>query len=204
MTKKYQLFIYVIGCLLLILVVNYFFHFLFVHDKDKLSNNIMELKNKEYLNVINEYGEYSKISEVNKNVILGKVVLREIYNFNEYVKINIGSNDSIEVGDEVVSAYGMFGIVDEVSQNSSIVKLISHKDLKLSVSINNNYGEFNNEGVSNFVSDFEIQAGDKVYTSGLTDVLEGILVGNVVLVEEGYCSIDLVSLYNVNYVGVIK
>ncbi len=122
-----------------------------------------------------------------KSYILGKIALRDIYDF--YSTLVINTDSKVKKGNAVINENGFVGIVEEADKSTAKVKLLT--DLTLSVRIANSYGILDNYiekdnlfVVHNIDNYKKIDIGDKVVTSGLTDVKEGIDVGEVVDIEK--------------------
>ena len=165
--------------------------------------------------------EYHKLTKIMKlenndlNIKYAKVILRDIYNFNSQITINAGSNVNLKKGSVVINELGVIGVVNKVYKNYSEVNLITNKTGNLSVKINDSYGILKNSDgllVVNMVNlNKEIKKGDKVYTSGLTEIKENLLVGEVeaILLDNLELQYNIiikpsVDFNKLNYVGVIE
>ena len=127
------------------------------------------------------------------------------YWFNTLV-INKGSTDGVENGLAVVDNNGLVGSVSDVSNTTSIIKLITLDDKYNSVSVKlkgNNYelnkilkvkdGKLVIEGIN---KDINIQVGDKIVTNGLSNKFpSGITIGKVSSINE--------DLYNVSNIATV-
>ncbi|MBE6161489.1 MAG: rod shape-determining protein MreC [Firmicutes bacterium] len=180
---------------------------------DNKEYNFNYLKENELLYYKNEYQKISEIKKDNK-YIFSKIIFRDIYDFYNKMIISKGKNYNIKKGDLVVSESSLVGIVESVSKKSSSVILLYNPDLKLSVKINDTYGILESKNnklyVKNIISESNIQKGDIVYTSGLTDKMENIPIGKVINVEETNEKIEkivevegLTNLKELKYIMVI-
>ena len=150
---------------------------------EELQKEVTELKSTLELNAtLSEYS-YVNATVVNRNVG---------YWYNTFV-IDKGSKNGVKEGDAVITNKGLIGKIINVSNFSSTVKLLTSDEIsnKISIKISSDddkhYGlligyDVNNntykiEGITN--SD-EIEKGDMVTTTGLTDYFpSGILIGFV-------------------------
>lgn len=112
------------------------------------------------------------------------------YWFNT-LTINKGSNDGIDIDMAVIDGDGLIGRISSVTNNTSVVKLITTNDIKSKTSavIKNNdrdiYGIINGYDSKNnllhlIVDDIDIIKNSKVETTGMGGVFpKGILIGKV-------------------------
>ncbi len=203
---------------------NYFYLFLFFIYILFLSKDTLLRKNntnniKEYYCTTNEinddYQELLKLVnlEQENNLVISKIIRRNMYSFYDLFTILKGTKEGIKVGDAVINEQGLIGIINKVYDNYSEVKLISSPSSKISVKINNSYGilvyQDNKFQVLNLKLNEEIRKGDLVYTSGLTNIKDGILVGKVKKVTKDKLELEYITdledinLISLKYVGVI-
>lgn len=165
---------------------------------EELQKEVTELKSTLELNsTLSEYS-YVNATVVNRNVG---------YWYNTFV-IDKGSKNGVKEGDAVITNKGLIGKIINVSNFSSTVKLLTSDEISNKISIkissdDNHYGlligyDVNNntykiEGITN---SNEIDEGDMVTTTGLTDYFpSGILIGHVSkIVKDEY---DLNSIIEV-------
>lgn len=165
--------------------------------------------------------DYEELLEANQflitnniNAILTKVKFRNIYNYKNSLTIYKGSGDNIVKGMLVLDENGLVGIIDKVYKNNSEVKLITNKDINISVKINNSYGILKLRDGKIIVTDLtlydEINVDDEVYTSGIGNLLGNIFIGKVKNIDidknniEKTLEISLGSnLNNLNYLYVV-
>ena len=201
-----------------VIFILFIFSFLFSDVIYKLFDN--KEYNFNYLkdNELNYYkDEYQKLSGIknDNNYILSKIIYRNIYDFYSNITISKGKNNAIKKGNVVVSEDGLIGIVSKVNRNSSVVNLVTNKDSKISVKINDTYGILESKNnklyVTNLVSESDIKKDMIVYTSGLTDIIENIKIGkvkNIRITKDKLEKIVEVELFtnikNIDYVMVIE
>jgi len=119
-----------------------------------------------------------------------QIIGRDPSNINSYLYINIGEKEGVRIDQPVLSIDGLIGKIRYVGNNYTIVETIekhgfaaSALDAKTGI-----HGIVKNHG--NLVFDFvriddEINIGDSVYTSGMSDIFpEGILIGTVKKIDE--------------------
>ncbi len=165
-----------------------------------------------------EYNKLSKLLNIKSdayNIIYAKIIRRDIYDFFDTITINVGRKANIEKGNIVINDEGVIGVVKEVKNNYSEVNLITNKEINLSVKINDSYGILTSEDnkliVKNLKLGQKLNEGDKVYTSGLTDIKEGLLIGSIKEIKKDNLELEYiidvtpsVNFNNISYVGVIS
>lgn len=170
--------------------------------------NISEYVNKELESKYEALLDEQNIN-YSREVIGCKVIERNIYNFFDEVIINKGSSDGISEGMAVINSKGLVGVINKVFEHTSYVDLVTSGELAISVKVNNSYGILKNGHITNIVNYEEIEEGTPIYTSGLTKVAEGILVGEVRNVSldkyelEKIIDVDMLDIKNINFVFVI-
>ena len=158
-----------------------------VEENARLKNLLIEQSN--LLETIAETDSQYVYSHLDWEYTPAKVVHITTHKQHNYLTINKGLRDSIEVDMGVVSQDGVVGIVSAVGERYSLVVPIIHVGMNLSCRLKTNnyigrtqwngmrYDEVALEDISRHVA---IAEGDTVVTSGLTNVFpEGILVGTV-------------------------
>lgn len=184
--------------------------FLAEDDQSEVKNQLLISENNNLINELKSVYEIYDLKYENISFIYGKVTLRDIFNFYDEITINIGEADGVKVGSAVVGKGGLLGIVNKVYTNSSIVKLITNKSLNIAVKVNEGYGNFNDFVVKDVDQHLKVDVGDKVYTSGLTDLYGGIYVGTIkeIISDDLEIAKKLIiendlRVKEINYVGVI-
>ena len=150
---------------------------------EELQKEVTELKSTLDLNsTLSEY-TYINATVVNRNIG---------YWYNN-LTIDKGSKNGIKKGDAVIIPSGLIGKITNVSNFSSTVKLLTSDEIssKISVKINSNdkylYGllvgydsEYNIYKIEGITDSDDIEKGDLVTTTGLTDYFpSGLLIGKV-------------------------
>lgn len=177
------------------------FSYLRFDDKKYVSSYVLKLKNKELEDEVRELRKFVN-SDLNEfSYVIGKVKYRDLYKFNEEIVIDVRD---VSKGDAVVNSEGLVGIV--VSDKGNVKLLTS--TYNVSVSIGECYGNLSNGSVDMVDKECNVREGDKVYTSGLGNIVKGIYVGSVSKVCNDslglVLDINLIDNSNLNYVGVIK
>ncbi len=193
MNKRIQKTIYYLFIITLILFANYIVMFFKVNDKNSILNNIILLENN---SLKDEIKELSNINYQNYDYILGKITIKNLYQSNSFF---ITSASEVANNSPVINNQGLIGLY---SNNI----LIPTNNLDLSIKINDVNGTLKNGVITISQSDYHI--GDKVYTSGLTNIPSNILVGTINHIYkstngfEDNISIDFIE-NNSTYVGIL-
>ncbi|MBQ4583523.1 MAG: rod shape-determining protein MreC [Bacilli bacterium] len=212
MKNKYTEMILIILLLSLILTKDVV---LSLADKTEIINEVYNLNLE---NVLSDYQALLKannLKTVNNNYILSKVSYRNINDFWQYITINKGTKDNVLKKRAVVNNMGLVGIIDKVDNYSSRVMLITNSKINISVKINNSYGiltaKNNTLYLENVIGDVNVKIGDKVYTSGLTEIPENILVGTIKEINQDDLGLQkifkltpAVTLKNIDYVAILE
>lgn len=214
MLRKYSEYIILLSIYLFIIFFSNISYFIMPNDID------MDIITENYCNnITTEYNELLNINNINYNSSLNlnisKVMYRDIYDYNNYITIYKGSNDNLVKNMAVINEFGLVGIIDKVNKNNSIVKLITNIDSNISVKINNNFGILkvsNNKLIVSDISNYnDINIGDKIYTSGLGNVIGDLYVGEVSDISLNSTNIEKiitvksnVDFNNIKYIAVVK
>ena len=216
MKNKYKDYILLIIVFLIILLSGRVSKLLIKTDNklnyEKMESNYCSSIEKDY-NELLKSNEFLNNSSL--NLIISKVMFRDIYEFSDYITIYKGSNNDIKEGMPVIDDNGLIGIISSVKKNTSIVKLITNKTTNISVKINDSYGILKSLDGKVFVSDFSyydnINIGDKIYTSGIGNIKGDIYIGEVIDIKlneteiEKIVEVKLASNINkLNYLYVVS
>lgn len=216
MKNKYKDYILLIIVFLIILLSGSVSKLLIKTDNklnyEKMESNYCSSIEKDY-NELLKSNEFLNNSSL--NLIISKVMFRDIYEFSDYITIYKGSNNDIKEGMPVIDDNGLIGIISSVKKNTSIVKLITNKTTNISVKINDSYGILKSLDGKVFVSDFSyydnINIGDKIYTSGIGNIKGDIYIGEVIDIKlneteiEKIVEVKLASNINkLNYLYVVS
>ena len=214
MIKKYKDYIILLIVFLLIIFGSNINAFLRSFDNNLNSNNI---NNNYCTSLENDYNELLKINDFKitseLNLVVSKVMLRDIYEFSDTLTIYKGTNAGIKEGNAVITDKGLIGVVSKVNKESSVVKLITNKSSNISVRIGSSYGILNMQD-SLIVSDLsmydDVFIGEEVYTSGIGNLPGDIYIGNVIDIKANNTEIEkilevspVVDLSMINYVMVV-
>ena len=129
-------------------------------------------------------------SHLDFDYIPAKIISSTTHKQHNYLTINKGLRDSIQVDMGVICDKGVVGIVSAVSERYALVVPLIHVDMNLSSRLKTNgyigrtqwsgrrHDQVSLEDISRHI---DVATGDTVVTSGLTRVFpEGILVGTVI------------------------
>ena len=185
------------------------------------NKNYVKDENKVLKNEIKELKEELKLNEKKKKIINASIIKRSTSYFYNIVTINKGKKDNIKKNNIIFNNYGVIGYVIKVNNTSSDVKLLTSKNINLSVMFNYNdkyyYGliekyniKKNELYLKNVIGDFNDIKNIDVVTSGLSlNEEKGLLVGKIKKVkkEEYGLSNEIiitpsVDFNNINYVSI--
>ena len=174
----------------------------------------------DYTNYLeNEYNELLKINEIafNKDlkIEISRILYRNIYDYHNYITIYKGYNNNIKEGMVVINEFGLVGVITKVNKNNSKVRLITSNESNISVRINEYSGilKINNGSliVSNLSNYDFINIGDKIYTSGIGNIIGDIYIGKVSDIKLNDTNIEkiitvtpAVDFDNLKYIAVIS
>jgi len=159
--------------------------------------------------------KFSEIDVVYKSEYVNTfVIYKDIYNYMNEITIRGGLDKDFN-NNPVIYNNTLVGFISTVHQNSSKVKLITNKNSKVSVKINDEVGimEYINGKliVSNISNYGDIKIGDSIYTSGLGNIKENIFIGEVSNIDLDSKNIEQLitvsyklNIKDINYVTVLK
>lgn len=161
--------------------------------------NIDEYLNQNLLEENKELRKYLDIKESQyPNNIITKVKYNNIYEFKNELIVYKGSKDNIKKGQLIVNDKGLVGVISKVNKETSKAKLITNKESKISVKINNSYGilEFKNNQliVNNLESNANIHINDNIYTSGITNIPGNIYIGKVKQIKKSKLNLEQIAI----------
>ncbi len=213
MLRKYKDYILLLLLFLVIFISNISYFIM----PNNININVIVDDYTKYLE--SEYNELLKINEIdfntNLNVSISRILYRDIYDYHNYITIYKGSNDNLEEGMVVINESGLVGVVTKVNKNNSIVRLITSVDSNISVKINEYSGILKVSNGSLIVSDLSnydnINVGDKIYTSGIGNLIGDIYIGEVREITLNNTNIEkiitvtpAVDFDNLKYIAVIS
>ncbi|HEY9189021.1 MAG TPA: rod shape-determining protein MreC [Ignavibacteria bacterium] len=125
------------------------------------------------------------------NLVTAKVVGKSINLIRNYLTLNVGSNDGVNINMPVISEKGLVGKVISVSDNYCIAEILKSKNFKASVIIERsrvpgilNWNGGENLIISEVAKNLDIKVGDIVKTSEYSSIFpDNIEVGTVVAVS---------------------
>jgi len=116
-----------------------------------------------------------------------KVISNSTNNRNNFLMLNKGKSDGINIDMGVISSFGIVGIVCQVSENFSSVMSVLHKDAKISAKIKKNNqlvnviwkgDDYRTGTIEDIPTHIEVVPGDTIISSGNSLIFpEGILIG---------------------------
>jgi len=126
-----------------------------------------------------------------KNIQIAKVIQGDVIPNKESIKINIGSNDKIIMGQTVMGTNGLIGQIVEVALYSSKVLLITDVNSNVPAIITRTGKQVIVKGRSqddlleiSFTNDTDIKSGDLIVTSGQAGrFIASLNIGRIVQIE---------------------
>ena len=126
-----------------------------------------------------------------KNIQIAQVIQGDVIPNKESIKINIGSNDKVIMGQTVMGANGLIGQIVEVALYSSKVLLISDVNSNVPAIITRTGKQVIVKGRSqddlleiSFTDDTDIKSGDLIVTSGQAGrFIPSLNIGRIVQIE---------------------
>ena len=126
-----------------------------------------------------------------KNIQIAKVIQSDVIPNKESIKINIGSNDKVTMGQTVMGANGLIGQIVEVALYSSKVLLITDVNSNVPAIITRTGKQVIIKGRSqddlleiSFTDDTDIKSGDLIVTSGQAGrFIASLNIGRIVKIE---------------------
>lgn len=207
--KEVRNYLLIIGLLIAIYSISFSLDFLRVDNSNLVELNFLRSENNRLRKQIMEMEEKISFSLDDYDYVIGKVVIRDIHNFYKEVVINKGTQDGIEEGMAVVNQEGLIGVILDSDKKTSIVKLLT-SEYNVSVKLTDTYGNLSMGKITMLDKYSEVKEGDVVYTSGLSRIPAGLLVGEVTSVKMDSnalgkeAKVNLVNNKNLNYIAIIK
>lgn len=195
-----------------------------------ISNNNTDIVGKSINEeLVSENKELKKLTKIDNSLSEFKKINATIIERNhsywlDSMVINKGKKDGIDIGMAVVVSEGLIGKITSITNNTSVVKLITSTDNNNKISVKIKYGETyiykileieNNmlviKGIDNDI-DLEKETDKSVVTSGLSDVYpSGIVIGNITNIvsdkygisKKAYVSTE-VDFNNLRFVSVLS
>ncbi|MGL5655693.1 MAG: rod shape-determining protein MreC [Fusobacteriaceae bacterium] len=145
-----------------------------------------------YRNLQSENERLKKLLEIKNerpDLKIGIVIFRHIYDLYKNFTINLGEEEKIKKNMVAVIGNNLVGKVVSVSQDHSIVETINSEDFNISVIndlqvlgiVKGNEDDPRKLIFIPSVSDENVNIGDTIYTSGVSDVYpKGLIVGKII------------------------
>lgn len=187
----------------------------FISNTKDLQEFIYDTKLEYYKEEYTEMQSLLNIPESDYEVTYGKIILRDIYEFYDEITINVGTSSGIKVQDLVINELGVIGVIKEAHKNSSVVELLTNKDMELSVRVGSSYGILSSKDekiiIKNIKLNETIKEGDTVYTSGLTSIPKDIKIGTIKSISKDNLELEYIleveslsRLEDINYVAILS
>ena len=187
----------------------------FISNTKDLQEFIYDTKLEYYKEEYMEMQSLLNIPESDYEVTYGKIILRDIYEFYDEITINVGTSSGIKVQDLVINELGVIGVIKEAHKNSSVVELLTNKDMELSVRVGSSYGILSSKDekiiIKNIKLNETIKEGDTVYTSGLTSIPKDIKIGTIKSISKDNLELEYIleveslsRLEDINYVAILS
>ena len=187
----------------------------FISNTKDLQEFIYDTKLEYYKEEYTEMQSLLNIPESDYEVTYGKIILRDIYEFYDEITINVGTSSGIKVQDLVINELGVIGVIKEAHKNSSVVELLTNKDMELSVRVGSSYGILSSKDekiiIKNIKLNETIKEGDTIYTSGLTSIPKDIKIGRIKSISKDNLELEYIleveslsRLEDINYVAILS
>ena len=166
------------------------------NDDLRSENYKLNLENIKLQKLINENERLKELLDLkegtNIDFVIANISFRDPLSAYDEFFIDLGSRDGIEKNMVVLNKNMLLGRVSKVYENKAIVELISKNSVYTSILIGDKKyvgilkGENSNKlSIEYIINDAEIVVGDKVYTSGISDIYpKDQYIGEVSEVEE--------------------
>ena len=164
-------------------------------EKLEKDNKIMKI-NLQRINILED--EVSRLRSIKRsmskkfeNIQIAKVIQEDVIPNKESIKINIGSNDKVILGQTVMGKNGLIGQIVEVALYSSKVLLITDVNSNVPAIITRTGKQVIVKGRSqddlleiSFTDDTDIKSGDLIVTSGQAGrFIASLNIGRIVQIE---------------------
>lgn len=164
MNNKIKKVLYYLIILLLFLTIDHLVLLFKLNDKKGLENSISFYENAD---LKEEIEKLSQLKYHDYDYVLGKISVKKLYSRDTYfINVPYTISDNLPV----INNTGFIGLY-------SNHYLIPAKDLTLSIKVNNQNGILTNGHIN--ISHGDYQVGDNIYTSGLTNIPENLLIGKI-------------------------
>jgi len=166
------------------------------NERLKLENNKLKFILRENKILLEENKRLTSLLEMkqslNEKIKFAKVYFRKPENMYDQFYIDLGSKDGIKKNMIVSQGEKLIGRIVEVQENSSLVYMITKEGIVVSAkSENHMFGVSKGIGEDKLyfepnVYDDSLKVGDKIYTSGISDIYpEEMYIGYISEIEKG-------------------
>lgn len=183
----------------------YYLSYLKYKDYEPIDAQALKVQNKLLQDELEKYDNFKSIKG---DYLVGRIIVRNLYDFYNEIIVNLGTKDNINIGNVVINSEGLIGVVYKVEENKSYIKLLT-SDYNISVKINETYGNISSGKITLLDKYNEIKVGDKVYTSGYSGLYEGIYIGEIESVSLDneklgqVAKVKLIDNKHLNYVAIL-
>lgn len=192
-------------------------NFLKDNNTEKVEIEMLKKENEQLKTSINKLNTIVSINNyAGFDYEISTIIVRDVYQIYETITIEKGENFAIKKGMAVVNENGLVGIISKVNKKSCQVRLITSRKTDISIKVGNAYGILSgykdNYLIGSKISNYDdFNVGDLVYTSGLGNLPDYILIGKVKEIKPGDYNIEQqiyiepqVNLKNLKYLLIIK
>jgi rod shape-determining protein MreC len=204
-----------------------FFFLLCFLTFDSLTNFVNKIKSDpeidqslsiKYQNLLKDFQDLATQKEItllDSKTSYAQVIIQDPLEFFEEVTISKGKEENITPFSAVLTNDGLIGIINKVNNHTSKVRLLTNTQTHLSVKVGDSYGilttnDRKENWVKNLTKETKLEVGNEIYTSGLTEVPGGILIGVVEQIDEDDLGLTIAvkikrnaSIDNLNYVTIL-
>ncbi len=155
-------------------------------NADLQALNLLTVENAHLRHLMNEK------SALKEQSVLGEILYISRDRFSKKVVVNRGAEHQVALGSAVMDGEGIVGQVTRVFSHTSVVTLITDKNLEIPVFVERNalraiafgHGQNNSIEIPYLPTNVDIKVGDKLVTSGIDGVYpEGVAVAIVQKIE---------------------
>ena len=177
--------------------------------------------------LVDENNSLKDVTKIDKTLsgfknINATIIERNTSFWMDSVTINKGKSSGIDIGMAVVVSEGLIGKIVSITNNTSVVRLITSSDNDNKISVKIKYKdtyiykvlELDGEDlvINGIDNDIDIKVGSEVLTSGLSDIYpSGIIIGKVEKIESSKYGISKkaivsskVDFENLRFVSVLE
>ena len=203
---------------------NYYQNSVFNLYFSEITNSFIDKKNNitSYLNLIKEnkrlvrenmyllkqsinlnYSSSDSIQENNFELIPARIISNSIKFNKNFIKLNIGENDGVEIDDGIITKFGIIGIINKTSDNFSSGISLLNSEIKINAMIKktNHFGSLFWDGLSHkkvkltdIPRSVNISKGDTIVSGGMSYIFpKNILIG----VVDDYSIPESTNYYNI-------